>query len=229
LLRGFDVQVDVAADGREAVQAAVSFTYDVICMDMRMPEMDGLEATRAIRGQVGYLATIPIIALTANAFPEDIASCFAAGMTDFVSKPVRKDTLLAALLNALSTPVPVEPGGASEQAADEAFDSAGFEQLKQDMGADGIAEMVMLFEQETSVRLNLLSQGGLERSHALREVHSLKGAAASVCAMSLATCAADAEARLRRDDASAAVDTAPLTVAFDAWREVVHAIETVAA
>jgi signal transduction histidine kinase/CheY-like chemotaxis protein/HPt (histidine-containing phosphotransfer) domain-containing protein len=229
LLRGFDVQVDVAGDGREAVQAATSFIYDAICMDMRMPEMDGLEATRAIRGRGGYLATIPIIALTANAFPEDVASCYAAGMTDFVAKPVRKDTLLAALLNALSTPVPVEPGGAGEQAADQAFDAAGFEQLKQDIGADGVAEMVMLFERETRARLNLLDQGGLERARALREVHSLKGAAASVCAMSLATCAADAEARLRQDDASADVDTASLTTTFDAWRAAVRAIETVSA
>jgi signal transduction histidine kinase/DNA-binding NarL/FixJ family response regulator len=105
LLRGFDLQVDVVADGLEAVHGASSFPYDVICMDMRMPQMDGLAATRAIRAMGGRQARVPVIALTANAFPEDVAACFAAGMTDFVAKPIRKEALLNALRKALEAGV----------------------------------------------------------------------------------------------------------------------------
>ncbi len=67
-----------------------------------MPEMDGLAATRLIRQRGGALARVPIIALTANAFPEDVKACFDAGMNQFVTKPVSKDVLFAAILRALS-------------------------------------------------------------------------------------------------------------------------------
>jgi CheY-like chemotaxis protein len=101
LLKELDIQVDMVSDGVEAVDAASRFDYDVICMDVQMPEMDGLEATRLIRARGGPLAAIPIIALTANAFPEDVRSCLAAGMNQFVAKPVTRETLVTALMNAL--------------------------------------------------------------------------------------------------------------------------------
>ena len=66
-----------------------------------MPEMDGLEATRAIRRQDGPSQSAPIVAITANAFPEDMAACRAAGMIDFVAKPVSKERLVEAILRAL--------------------------------------------------------------------------------------------------------------------------------
>ncbi len=68
-----------------------------------MPEMDGLAATRAIRARGGRLGTFPIIALTANAFPDDIKQCREAGMSDFLSKPLRKPALVAAILRALGS------------------------------------------------------------------------------------------------------------------------------
>ncbi len=109
LLKGFAISVDVAPDGAEAVRAAAGTAYDLICMDMRMPEMDGLEATRAIRRSDGLSRLSPIVAMTANAFPEDMAACRAAGMTDFVAKPISKERLVAAILRAL-------PDGAGPQA-----------------------------------------------------------------------------------------------------------------
>ena len=104
LLKGYDVHLDMAGNGLEALDSVSRFTHDLICMDMRMPEMDGLEATRRIRQMGGRMATIPIIALTANAFKDDIDACFAAGMNRFVSKPVRRDVLLGAMLAELSRP-----------------------------------------------------------------------------------------------------------------------------
>jgi PAS domain S-box-containing protein len=102
LLKGFAVAVDLANDGIEAVRAAAGSAYDMICMDMRMPDMDGLEATRAIRRGTGPSRLAPIVAMTANAFPEDMAACRAAGMTDFVAKPVNKERLVEAVLRALT-------------------------------------------------------------------------------------------------------------------------------
>jgi sensor domain CHASE-containing protein/CheY-like chemotaxis protein len=89
--------VDVAEDGYDAVDLASKNSYDLILMDMQMPRMDGLEATRRLRQLPGG-ATTPIIALTANAFASDRARCFAAGMNDFIAKPTTPETLFATLL-----------------------------------------------------------------------------------------------------------------------------------
>jgi signal transduction histidine kinase/AmiR/NasT family two-component response regulator len=106
MLGAFDVDLRVVSDGVEAVQAVLETDYDVVLMDVRMPEMDGLAATRAIRAQGGRFDALPIIALTANAFPEDVRICREAGMSDFLAKPLRKPVLVAALLRAMAEFVP---------------------------------------------------------------------------------------------------------------------------
>jgi len=103
LLKGLDIQVDVANDGVAAVRAARRVAYDVICMDMRMPEMDGLQATRAIRTKAGLSRVVPIIAMTANAFAEDVQACRDAGMSDFIAKPVSKQMFIEAILRAVAS------------------------------------------------------------------------------------------------------------------------------
>ncbi|MCF8198248.1 MAG: response regulator [Sulfuritalea sp.] len=92
--------IDVAEDGAEAVAMAKENPYSVIFMDMQMPNVDGLEATRQIRMLPGYGET-PIIAMTANAFSDDKARCLAAGMSDFLIKPFTPDELFKALLRGL--------------------------------------------------------------------------------------------------------------------------------
>ena len=95
------IAADIAADGAAAVAAAEAMRYDAICMDMRMPVMDGLEATLRSRHGSGPSAATPVIALTASNFPEDIAACREAGMCQFVAKPVARDALVTAILDAI--------------------------------------------------------------------------------------------------------------------------------
>lgn len=89
--------IDTAENGQVALEMARAFCYDLVLMDMRMPTLDGVAATRAIRRLPGW-DEIPVIALTANAFQEDRESCLEAGMNDFLTKPVDPDVLVKTLL-----------------------------------------------------------------------------------------------------------------------------------
>ena len=100
LLDGAGLVVDVASDGVEAVAQAQRSDYGVILMDVQMPEMDGLEATRRIRALPRHERT-PIVAMTANAFEDDRERCLAAGMDEFITKPISPPTLYATLLRVL--------------------------------------------------------------------------------------------------------------------------------
>jgi len=100
-LEAVGLAVDTAEDGAEAVTLAQETVYAAIFMDMQMPNVNGLEATREIRELPGYRET-PIIAMTANAFAEDKARCFDAGMNDFLVKPFDPATLFATVLRWLS-------------------------------------------------------------------------------------------------------------------------------
>ncbi|MGB8645082.1 MAG: response regulator [Anaerolineae bacterium] len=97
LLQRMGYRADLAANGLEVLESLKRQPYDVVLMDMQMPEMDGLEATRAIcRGENANVRP-RIVAMTANAMPEDREQCLAAGMDDFVSKPIRVEELVRAL------------------------------------------------------------------------------------------------------------------------------------
>jgi len=204
--------VDTAANGFEAVEAVRSRPYDIVLMDLMMPEMDGLAATRAIRALPGDAGQIPILAVTANAFSHDRDACFAAGMNGFVSKPIVADRLAEAI-HALTSPAitPVQDeageGGAGEGAEAELpagiadFSSSVPRTLRRDIGLDGVQETVAVMVEETACRLDrmrrLADQGNT--GDLIREAHSLKSAASTFGLDALAELAKRLEAALRLD------------------------------
>ncbi len=101
MLKPYPVRVDAAANGLEAVEAVRTAPYDVVLMDVNMPEMDGLDATRAIRTLPGEAGRVPIVAVTAGAFDDDRARSLAVGMTGYLAKPFRKAALLDEIANTL--------------------------------------------------------------------------------------------------------------------------------
>ncbi len=115
LLSAVGLAVEVAADGDAAVGMALAHAYDLVLMDVQMPGTDGLEATRMIRQRLG--PTMPIVAMTANAFEEDRRACLAAGMNDHVGKPVDPAVLYATLLRWLPRGAPPSSAPAPAAAA----------------------------------------------------------------------------------------------------------------
>jgi PAS domain S-box-containing protein len=219
LLHSVGLQVDVADTGLRAVSMAEQRRYDLILMDMQMPEMDGLQATRAIRAQPA-LVDVPIIAMTANAFAEDRTACLAAGMNDHVGKPVEPtalyDTLLRWLVIEQNRVAGVDSGhGALDEPPASAAPSppAPAKALPRVLGLDtarGLrfcAGHVESYQQALKLFVDLYADGlpGVRAylsgdsaaEAALRDVHTVGGAAGAVGAVVLETLALDLDARLR--------------------------------
>jgi CheY-like chemotaxis protein len=124
LLVHLGYRADVVANGREVLDAMERQNYDVVLMDVQMPEMDGLEATRRLRSRFGANSLPRIIAMTANAMPGDREKCIAAGMDAYVSKPVELDDIRA-VLSAVAGTAKEE----DDQASDMIIDRRRIEQL----------------------------------------------------------------------------------------------------
>ena len=185
MLQEFNAETRIATDGVQAVRAAAEADYDLILMDVRMPEMDGLAATRAIRARGGRFASLPIISLTANAFPEDIKLCREAGMSDFLAKPLRKPAMVAAILRAIgrvATPAASSPLVPAPSTGSVPLDRTALAQLTEAIGADGVRQTFAVFARETEARLALFQEfrEGNDRQQIEIEAHAMKGAARSL-------------------------------------------------
>ncbi len=148
-------RVDAVADGAEAVEAVRSIPYDLILMDVMMPQMDGLTATRVIRAEHGPVGRTPIIGLTANADRGNEAACREAGMNGFVAKPVTAERLADAIAAAMAA-------AGSDAAPPDMWpllDDTVLERLAGDIGEDGVVEVVRLFLAEAPRMVDRLEQG----------------------------------------------------------------------
>jgi PAS domain S-box-containing protein len=193
LLSQMGYRADVAGNGLEAIQALERQAYDVILMDVQMPEMDGLEATRQIC-QCWPVGKRPrIIAMTANAMQGDREMCLDAGMDDYLSKPIRVSELVTALTRSAS----IEATGGETVSESSVIDSAAYEELFASTGGDPgfirelidtyLADAPDLFAQMRSA----LAAGDAETFR--RAAHSLKSNSASLGALALSAQAKELE------------------------------------
>ncbi|PWC83195.1 regulator [Azospirillum sp. TSH100] len=187
-------RAETASNGLEAVLAAQAGGYDLILMDLSMPEMDGLTATRLLRELPGPPGRVPVVAMTADTDEADRVRCQDAGMNDHVAKPVDRALLLETVekwLRAAASPVasagfgPCAP--APPAAAGEVLDREVLAQLAQDLDAELLADVLRQFVEETRERVARIAAES-DRAVLTREAHTLKSTAGTFGARTL--CAA---------------------------------------
>jgi PAS domain S-box-containing protein len=205
MLAGTGYRVDTVPNGAAAVEAVARQDYDAILMDCHMPELNGYEATAAIRAQEGPGRHTPIIAMTAAARHEDRERCLAGGMDSYLAKPVSKDALLAlvarSVMSAKTTPTAPSRGarhaGDVVQILDEAVIS-GLEKLDGDV----LASLLALYFEQAAGQLSALT-GALARGDApavAETAHKLKGGSITLGAVHVSRLASELEATARGGD-----------------------------
>jgi CheY-like chemotaxis protein/HPt (histidine-containing phosphotransfer) domain-containing protein len=173
LLERLGYRADVASNGLEAIAALERQPYDVVLMDVQMPELDGLDATRRICERWHAEIRPHIIAMTANALPEDREACFAAGMSDYVAKPIRGEELAAALKRARRLG---NGDGGSETGAYFTLDDGAIKNLRDLGGDDFLGEVIDAFLADAPELMATLRRSLDERSteELRRAAHTLK-------------------------------------------------------
>lgn len=215
LLETLGCQVDVAADGGEAIESCAQVEYDVVLMDCQMPHVDGYEATRRIRASEGTARRTPVIGLTASAMKGDRERCLAAGMDDYLPKPVRPSDLEAVLHRwaggaradeIVAEARMVEEGGP--------LDPVVFGDLRSFTSSGFLIEAIDRFLSETPARIEGLyeARGRGDSDFFSRRAHSLRGSAAILGALRLMKLAAHLEERslASPEDAAALLQAAEL-------------------
>ena len=192
--RGIDVRL--ATNGREAVNALMTDTFDLVLMDCQMPEMDGYEATKEIRRAEGGQRHTPIVAMTAHSMQGDRDRCLAVGMDDYLSKPLDTRAFDGALSRWVGDLGQTEEAVAPEQAAvaevgssEGGVDPAALERLREQIASgDALEHIVALFRSQTPEKLEKLgaSVGSGDRKAVTEAAHFLKGSAASLGAVRMA-------------------------------------------
>jgi CheY-like chemotaxis protein/HPt (histidine-containing phosphotransfer) domain-containing protein len=211
ILKKLGLTADTVANGAETIRALEIIPYDLVLMDVQMPEMDGLEATRNIRDPQSAVTNhaIPIIAMTAHAMQGDLERCIEAGMNDYLTKPVDPQTLSEVLDKWLpKEPAPVAPEGTTSFSAKKleapVFDRAGM--MARMMDDEVLAkEVVEAFLNDIPRQIRTL-QGCLEAADAPgteRQAHTIKGACANVGGEALRAVAFEMEKAARAGDLDA--------------------------
>lgn len=215
--------VDLAGNGVEAVRKTATQTYDLILMDVQMPEMDGYEATRSIRSQNGPCAATPILAMTANVGEIDQQLCLEAGMNAVLIKPLRRKSFLETVNQWINRASPGEDSRKDEPRADSPsipidYDRALEEFLGDRIFLDTILKGFVATAVEQLKKINRsLIESDLEAIR--KEAHAIKGGAANLVAMPLSEAASHTEILAREkntEELTKAVEK--MTVEFDRFR-----------
>ncbi len=224
LLRSVGHSVDVAANGQQALERAAQHAYDLVLMDVQMPVMDGLDATRRLRRMPEYART-PILAMTANAFHEDRARCMEAGMDDFIAKPVDPDRMFATIqrwgMEPGRVPVPDVVSQDSALLRERITAIAGLEVALGLRSVQGrwpsyerfLGRFANDHQADIAEIRGALASGRWEDGR--RVAHTLKGLAATLGAVEVQAAAAQLEAALR-EGAGTPLAVAPLIDALEA-------------
>ncbi len=201
MLSGADHQVDAVQNGAEAVTAAAGKAYDAILMDCQMPEMDGYEATAAIRSREGSNRHTPIIALTAGARLEDRQRCMEAGMDAYLAKPINKEALLSVVAQSMrkeaapiASLVPRQ-GYETEPTLDLVFVDE-LSSIGDAAGQDFLGELLEQFGRDTDSLLSELSVtlSNSDAEEVSRIAHKIKGSAGQLGGRRLTSSCAKLEA-----------------------------------
>jgi len=187
-------RADLAANGLEAIEAVERQTYDVVLMDVQMPELDGLEASREINRRWPGALRPRLVAMTANAMQGDRELCMAAGMDDYVAKPIRVEELVAALARSGQRRDP-----AAREASAAMIDRNTVEQLASTMGGAFVGELIDTFIEDGRQLVATLRQAleGNDLDAFRRAAHSLKSNGETLGAGRLATLARELETMAR--------------------------------
>jgi PAS domain S-box-containing protein len=207
LLERLGYRADVASNGLEALETLERQPYDVVLMDVQMPELDGLEASRRICERWPADARPRIIAMTANAMREDRDACFAAGMDDYVAKPIRPDELAEALRRSRPLRETREASGTDGGAR---LEAAPLESLRELGGDDLVAQVIDAFLADAphvlaTLRLSL-EQGDVDELR--RAAHTLKSNAATIGAADFSGLCRELEQRAKNGDLAGAAELA---------------------
>jgi two-component system, sensor histidine kinase and response regulator len=203
LLRRLGLHVDIADNGRVALEMLESNSYDLLFMDAHMPEMDGYETTQAIRkNEQGSGQRVPIIALTANNLASDRNKCLASGMDDFLSKPFNRTRLISILKKWLNVPT-TPPVSLSTHLTDftdkdSIIDMRQIDSMREAMGED-FSELIPAFQNSVDALLDEMASAVLENDSKTtqRTFHSLKSAASNLGATRLHRIASTGETYCR--------------------------------
>ena len=212
VLKKLGLEVFQAVNGLEAVAMATLTRFDLVFMDLDMPEMDGLETTRAIRTtEEGSGRRTPIVALTASVMQETRDQCAAAGMDDFVPKPFQRDQIAAVLEKYLVAPVrqAIEPASRSEAGAPPpagTIDHTRLDSIREAM-QDEFPALVQAYLDSAATLLEVLHgcAGGSDPKALYRPAHTLKSSSANLGAMTLSAMSAAIESQARAGAVPAAV------------------------
>lgn len=202
-------QVDVAENGKLAVAAVAAQVPDMVLMDIGMPVMDGLAATRAIRASG---CDVPIVAMTAHALSDQRTEMQAAGMNDYLAKPTGRDDLLAMVSRwiapAANDPLPTEEVEDTVAAPTPVFDAVALDALVEDTGAEMLPILLDSFTENAAARCAAIiaAHGAGVPAAMADEAHALKSSAASFGAVALSDLAKQIEAAGRGGDVDTATD-----------------------